>query len=86
MNHNQVAKEQILHLLFGVLFFLIIGTVAVGLDFLATYIGTLAISPFTVNALSLTAHAMLVLDLVLFSIYLVVASWDLIKGMIHEKH
>lgn len=81
MDHNKVAKEQVLHLLFGVMFFLIIGCVAVLLDLLALWVQTIGVSPFTTSALSFTAHAMLVGDLVLFFIYLVVASIDLIKGM-----
>ena len=81
MDHNKVAKEQLIHLLFGVMFFLIIGIVAVLLDLLSTWVYQIGVSTFTASALSLTAHSMLVLDLVLFFIYLIVASFDLIKRM-----
>lgn len=81
MDHNKVAKEQLLHLLFGVIFFLVIGCVAVLLDLLSMWVQTIGVSSFTSSALAFTAHAMLVGDLVLFFIYLIVASYDLIKGM-----
>lgn len=81
MDHNKVAKEQFLHIMFGVLTFLLIGAVAVCLDLLAAWIESIGVSAFTAKALALTAHAMLVVDLVLFFIYLFAASIDLIKGM-----
>ncbi len=81
MDHNKVAKEHILHLVFGALFVLIIGIFAVGLDLAATGVRSLGVSSFTSNALEFAAHAVLVLDLVLFFVYLVVTSIELIKGM-----
>lgn len=81
MNHKQIAKEQFLHLFFGVMFFMVIGIAAVSLDLLATWVKTLNISSFTSSALEFTAHVMLVMDLVLFSTYLIVASINLIKEM-----
>lgn len=84
MDHNKIAKEQLVHLLFGVLFVLTIGIVAVLLDLLSGWIQTIGVSAFTANALGFTAHAMLVLDLVLFFIYLIVASIDLIRGMLKK--
>ena len=81
MDHNKVAKEQILHLVFGALFVLTIGIFAVGLDLAAIGVRTLGVSSFTANALEFAAHAVLVLDLVLFFVYLIVTSIELIKGM-----
>lgn len=82
MDHKKVATEQLIHLWFGLLFVLTIGLVAVFLDLLSGWVQTIGVSSFTANALGFTAHAMLVLDLVLFFMYLVVASIDLIKGML----
>jgi hypothetical protein len=81
MNHHKVAKEQLLHLVFGAAFFLVIGILAVSLDLLAAWITKLGVSQFTASTLGWTAHAMLVLDLVLFFIYLIATSIDLIRGM-----
>ena len=81
MNHIKIAKEQLLHLVFGVLFFLLIGTIAVGLDLLSDWVSTTSVSSFTSSALRSTAHAMLILDLVLFCTYLTAASMNLIKEM-----
>ena len=81
MNHHKVAKEQLLHLVFGAAFFLVIGILAVSLDLLAAWITKLGVSQFTASTLGWIAHAMLVLDLVLFFIYLIATSIDLIRGM-----
>lgn len=84
MDHTKVAKEQLVHLFYGIVFFLIIGVAAVSLDLLATYVETLGVSKFTASALGFTAHTMLVLDLFLFLVYLLVASRDLIVGMVRK--
>ena len=81
MNIKKISMEQLIHLLFGVLFFLIIATTAVGLDLLSSFVDRIGVSRFTARALELTAHVMLILDLVLFLVYLVIAARDLIKGM-----
>lgn len=84
MDHNRVIKEQILHIFFGAAFFAIIGIFAVGLDLASGYVKGLGVTPFTSQALELSAHAILVLDLVLFFVYLIVASIELVKGMVRH--
>lgn len=84
MNHNRIIKEQILHIVFGALFFIFIGLFAIGLDLASRYAKQIGVTAFTSQALELSAHAILVLDLVLFFIYLIVASIELVKGMV--KH
>ena len=81
MNMNRIAKDQLIHLLYGVLFFLVIAMAAVGLDLLSAFVEKLHVTVFTSRALELTAHLMLTLDLVLFVIYLLTAARQLIKGM-----
>ena len=81
MNHHKVAKEQLLHLVFGAAFFLVIGILAVSLDLLAAWTIKFGVSQFTASTLGWTSHAMLILDLVLFFIYLIATSIDLIRGM-----
>ncbi len=82
MDHNRVVKEQILHLFFGAAFVVIIGTFAVGLDLASSFVRDLGVSAFTSRALEFSAHAVMVLDLVLFFIYLIVTSIELVRGML----
>lgn len=87
MDHNKIAKEQLLHLVFGALFFAVIGVFAVGLDLASGVVKQLGVTAFTSNALEMSAHALMVLDLLLFFIYLLVTSIELVKGMInHDRH
>lgn len=81
MDHHKIAKDQFFHMLYGVAFFLLIALTAIGLDLLSAWVGRVGASQFTIGALSWSAHAMLVLDLVLFFSYLIVATWELLKGM-----
>lgn len=82
MDHNKVAKEQILHLIFGAAFVIIIGAFAVGLDLASGLVKQLGVTTFTSQALEFSAHAVMVLDLVLFFVYLIVTSIELVKGML----
>ena len=82
MDHNKVVKEQILHLFFGAMFVVIIGAFAVGLDLASGFVTGLGVTSFTSQALEFSAHAVMVLDLVLFFVYLIVTSIELVKGML----
>lgn len=81
MTHNQIVKEQLLHILFGTVLFVALAGIAVLLDLASIYVATLGVSSFTQKALEYTAHGMLVVDLVLFLVYLAASSWALIKEM-----
>ncbi len=80
-SHHGMVKEQLLHMLFGTLIFVVIGSVAVGLDLAAAMVKTLGVSPFTSTAIEFTAHGMLLVDLVLFVVYLGRSSWALCQEM-----
>ena len=80
-NHHGMVKEQLLHMLFGTVIFVVIGAIAVGLDLAAAGVKSLGVSDFTSTAIEMTAHGMLVLDLVLFLMYLARSSWALCKEM-----
>lgn len=80
-NHNEMVKEQLLHMLFGTMIFVVLGAIAVGLDLAATEVMRLGVSEFTHNAIEYAAHGMMVLDLVLFGLYLVRSSATLVKEM-----
>ena len=82
MNHqNGMVKEQLLHMLFGTCIFIVLGSIAVGLDLAAAGISKLGVSEFTHRSIEYAAHAMLVLDLVLFGMYLVRSSTSLVREM-----
>ncbi len=78
-NANALFKEQLLHMLFGTLIFVVLGGIAVALDLAASAVERLGVSPFTHAAVELTAHTMLTLDLVLFGLYLAKSSWLVVK-------
>jgi len=81
MKSNEIVKEQLLHILFGAVFFAVIGVIAVALDLASIYVGTLGVSSFTKSAIEYTAHIMLSVDLVLFLVYLAISSKQLVKEM-----
>ena len=80
-NHNEMVKEQLLHMLFGTVIFVVLGSIAVGLDLAAVGVSKLGVSEFTRKAIEYAAHGMLLLDLVLFALYLVRSSTTLVKEM-----
>lgn len=82
MNHNQIVKEQLLHMLFGTGVFLVLAALAVGLDLAAAKLTDIGVSEFTKNCLMNTAHGMLLLDIGLLVVYLVVYSVKLVKEMV----
>lgn len=80
-NHQNMVKEQLLHMLIGTFIFIVLGGVAVALDLASTSILRLGVSEFTSQAIAWTAHGMFLLDLVLFVLYLARSSWALCKEM-----
>ena len=79
--HNEMVKEQLLHMLFGTVIFIVLGAIAVALDLAAAGVLKLGVSEFTHRAIEYAAHGMMVLDLVLFGLYLVRSSATLVKEM-----
>lgn len=77
--HHRLIREQVLHMLFGTMIFILLGALAVGLDLASQWVRTLGVTPFTYNAISYFAHGLLCLDLVLFVAYVVRTSCDLIR-------
>jgi hypothetical protein len=71
---NQFAKEQALRLGFGLAFFFAIAVIAVLIDVLSGWVTRLGASQFTIAAMHLTAHALLVLDGLLLLTYLFAVS------------
>jgi hypothetical protein len=80
--NKQHEKELLLHMLFGTIIFLVLATAAVGLDLVAQWAVGIGVSQFTHQALSWTAHAFLVVDLLLFASYTAKTSWLLIKELL----
>ncbi len=81
MTNNKMVKEQLLHMLFGTVIFVILGAIAVTLDLVATGVAKLGVSHFTYKTIEIFAHGMMLLDLVLFAIYLFRSSTNLVKEM-----
>lgn len=77
--HQRIIREQILHMLFGTMIFIVLGALAVGLDLASQWIITLGVTSFTYNSISYVAHGLLALDIALFLGYLFKSSWDLLK-------
>lgn len=80
MAHKKINKE-LLHVVFGAFFFIVLGVFAVGLDLLAAYTVKLGVSAFTAKLLSVSAHALAVLDLFLFFVHTFVTGYKLVKEM-----
>ena len=79
--HNEMVEEQLLHMLFGTIILVVLVAIAVGLDLAAAGVLKLGVSEFTHKAIEYAAHGILVLDFVLFSLYLVRPSATLVKEM-----
>jgi hypothetical protein len=79
---NEIVKEQLLHMLFGTAVFIVLAAIAVGLDLAASALVELGVSNFTHRALEITAHGMLIVDLLLFVSYLGTSSIKLLKEML----
>lgn len=77
--HQRLIREQILHMLFGTVIFIVLGGLAVGLDLAAQWVKTLGVTAFTYNSISYVAHGLMALDIALFLGYLLKSSWDLLK-------
>lgn len=80
-NHHRMVKEQLWHMLLGTLIFVTLASLAVGIDLAASYMMHLGVSSFTHQTLELTAHCMLILDVILFLVYLATSSFELLKEM-----
>lgn len=78
-NHNGIVKEQLLHMLFGTVIFVVLAFIAVALDLAAAGVSKLGVSSFTHKSLENAAHGMLVVDFVLFATYLAKSSIQLVK-------
>lgn len=81
MVKNQIVKEQLVHMFFGTMLFVAMAGIAVMLDLASMYVAKLGVSFFTKMALEYTAHGMLVVDMVLFLVYLYTSSLNLLKEM-----
>lgn len=64
---------------------MLIAAFAAGLDLASSWLAAKGVSKFTVEALLYASHGVLVLDLVLFAIFLLIAAWELIRGMTARK-
>jgi hypothetical protein len=79
-NHNQLVKEQLQHMLLGTSLFVCLASVAIALDLAGDAIVRIGgVSNFTYQAIEMTSHVLLVIDLFLFALYLYKSSTSLVK-------
>lgn len=81
MAQNTIVKEQLLHILVGTILFVVLAAIAVVLDLASVFVAGLGVNTFTEKSLEYTAHGMLVVDLLLFVVYLATSSYQLVKEM-----
>jgi len=82
-SHNQIVKEQLLHMLSATLIFIVLGSIAVALDAAGDAVARVdGISVFTRSAIEITGHVMLVVDLALFATYLYKSTVTLFKAIV----
>ena len=81
MDHKKIARDQVAYVLYSTTFFLVFAAVAVGLDLLSQWVRSLGVSAFTYQTISLTAHGILALDMLLFFTSLLISGWDFLKGL-----
>lgn len=81
MDNNLMVKNQLIHLMFGTLIFVVVASFAVLLDLLANFVASLGVSFFTHKCIEIFSHCMLIVDLALFTVYVCVSSKNLIKEM-----
>ena len=81
MDKHVIVKEQLLHMVFGTIVFIVLAAFAVGLDLAASALLKLHVSEFVHRSLEMTAHGMLAVDLLLFASYVGTSSFRLFKEM-----
>lgn len=80
MDHNQTVLNQIVRFAYSLAFFLTLSAVAVLVDLLSEWVRQLGVADFTYYLIALTAHFMLVLDVLLFCCFVLYSAWDFLKG------
>lgn len=81
MNHQNAMRNEVVRLFYSVIVFLVFVTAGVALDLLSQRVRLLGVSDFTYYVVSLTAHFMLILDVILFSISLLFSAWEFLRGI-----
>ena len=82
-SHNQIVKEQLLHILSATAIFIVLGSLAVALDAAGDAVTKVdGVSVFTQYAIEITAHVMLLVDLGLFATYLFKSTITLFKAIV----
>ena len=73
------------HIMVGTGIFALIALAAVGLDFLLKWFETIKVNSFILYGLTLAKKTVFILDVALYLIYLVNASWLFLRGMKWQK-
>ena len=83
-NHSLV-KEQVAHMLTVTMLFTVLGGIAVLLDLASIQIRQMGVTDFTSKAIELTSHAMLLIDLTLFGLYILKTSFALVIDIFERR-
>ena len=83
-NHSLV-KEQVAHMLTVTMLFTVLGGIAVLLDLASMQIRQMGVTDFTSKAIELTSHAMLLIDLTLFGLYILKTSFALVIDIFERR-
>lgn len=83
-SHNQIVKEQLLHMLSSTAIFIVLGSLAVALDAAGDVVAKVeGVSAFTHYSIEITSHVMLFVDLALFATYLFKSTITLFKAIVN---
>lgn len=81
MDHKQAIKDQIVVVLYSLVFFLVLIAAAVTLDLLSQWVKAVGVADYTYKMIAWSAHGMLTVDMILFFISLLVTSWEFVRGL-----
>lgn len=73
------VKEQLMHIVVGACLFAVIAGAGILLDLFSTWVKSLGVSEFTAIVISTVAHSLLIVDTLLFCLYVLVTSWSLVR-------
>jgi hypothetical protein len=86
LSGNKVWWQPIVHFaghtLAGTIMFILFGAVSVVLAMLVQYLEASKVPVFTLAVLSFVEHVILIVDSVLYLIYLAVAGWEAVKEIV----
>ena len=81
MDRRQVTKDQVINMLYSIAIFIALTAAAVCLDLISQWVKFLGVAKFTYTLVALIAHALLLLDGVLFLAALYFSARDFLREL-----